>query len=325
MIHPKDKLIPPTFYDVLMARRRIAPYLRPTPTFNSPLLDDTLGFSAHVKCENLQPIGAFKVRGGINLMSILADTTRERGVVTASSGNHGQSIAYAGALFGVPVRVYVPAGSEPLKIRSMQAMGAEVVVEGRDYDEAREATEAAAVSEDKYFVHTCNEPHLIAGVATATLELLEVVPDLDVLIVPIGGGSCACGAGLVAKTVNPAIRVIGVQAEGADAVYRSWRSGRLETVPQVDTFAGGLATRVAFELPLQMLRDLLDDFLLVSDEEMIEGIKFLMDMTHQVAEGAGAASTAAALRMREDLAGMRVGIMLSGGNIGVETLAQLWG
>ncbi|MFO7942083.1 MAG: threonine/serine dehydratase [Bacillota bacterium] len=322
MTDPKDNLNPPTFHDVLMARKRIAPYLRATPVFNSPLLDETLGFFAYVKCENLQPIGAFKVRGGINLMSVLSDATRRRGVVTASSGNHGQSIAYAGSLFGVPVTVYVPAGSEPLKIRSMECMGAEVIVEGRDYDEAREAAEEAGLRDEKYFVHTSDQPHLIAGVATATLELLEVVPDLDVLIVPIGGGSAACGAGLVAKTVNPDIRLVGVQAEGADAVYRSWHSGRLQTIPEVNTFAGGLATRVAFELPFRMLRGLLDDFVLVSDEEMIEAIKFLMDMTHQVAEGAGAASTAAALRMRSELADMRVGLMLSGGNIGFETLAR---
>ncbi len=323
MIDLDDKLTPPTFHDVLLARRRIAPYLRPTPVYQSPLLDESLGFNAFVKCENLQPTGAFKVRGGINLLSVLPEEIRDRGVITASSGNHGQSIAYAGHTFGVRVIVHVPEGTNPLKIRAIETLGAEVVEHGRDYDEARVMAEERAEAEGYYCIHTANEPYLIAGVGTAALELIEAVPDLDVLIVPIGGGSGASGGGMVVKTINPSIRVIGVQAEGADAVYRSWQSGSLQERPEVSTFAEGLATRVAFELPLGVLTEVLDDFVLVSDEEMRDSIGFLLEMTHMLAEGAGAASTAAARRMSAELAGRRVGLILSGGNLNLDRLKNL--
>jgi len=320
MTADKDKLIPPTFHDVLLARQRLAPYLRPTPVFQSPFLDSTLGFKAYIKCENLQPTGAFKVRGGINLLSQLPAEYRRRGVITASSGNHGQSIAYAGRAFGIPVTVHVPTGTSPLKIRAMENLGAQVVVAGKDYDAAREMAEARAATEGFYYVHSANEPHLIAGVATTALELLETVPELEVLIVPIGAGSGACGAGLVVKTLNPKVQLIGVQAAGAAAVYHSWRTRRLQSIPEVRTFAEGLATRVAFELPFKMLQAYLDDFVLVTDEELKQAIRFLLEMTHMLAEGAGAAATAAALQLREQLAGRHVGIILSGGNMNLERL-----
>ncbi len=311
---------PPTAHDVLLARRRIKPYLKPTPIFTSPMLDEALGFETFVKCENLQPTGAFKVRGGINLFSVLPQEVKERGVITASSGNHGQSIAYAGDEFDVYVSVHVPAGTNPLKIEAMETMGAEVVEEGKDYDEAREMAEERAEEEGLYYVHGANEPFLIAGVGTAYWELLEEVPDLDVILVPIGGGSGACGAAAVIEAFNPDIELIGVQSEGADAVYRSWRSGRREADEEIDTFAEGIATRVPFELPFQILAEHLDDFVLVSDAEMEEAIRFLLDMTHLVAEGAGAAATAAARKMKERLAGKKVGLMLSGGNFNLDKL-----
>ncbi len=325
MIDPEDKLTPPTFQDVMLARRRIAPHLRPTPVYQSPLLDDSFGFEASIKCENVQPTGAFKVRGGINLLSVLPESLKRRGVITASSGNHGQSIAYAGRAFGTRVIVHVPENTNPLKIRTMEVLGAEVVAKGRDYDEGREMAEERADSEGYYYIHNANEPYLIAGVATAALELLEIVPDLEVLLVPIGGGSGACGGGLVAKTINPDIRLVGVQAEGADAVYRSWRDGTLQETPEVRTFAEGLATRVAFELPFKMLRQLLDDFILVSDDEMRAAIRFLLETTHMVSEGAGAATTAAALKLGEALRGRRVGLILSGGNMNLDRLRTALG
>ncbi|MFO8060148.1 MAG: threonine/serine dehydratase [Bacillota bacterium] len=325
MIDPEDKLTPPTFRDVMLARRRIAPHLRPTPVYQSPLLDDALGFEAFVKCESVQPTGAFKVRGGINLMSVLPEELKRRGVITASSGNHGQSIAYAGKTFGTRVIVHVPASTSSVKVRTMEVLGAEVVARGKDYDEAREMAEDRAEREGYYYIHNANEPYLIAGVGTVVLELLETVPDLEVLLIPVGGGSGACGGGLVAKTLNPDIRVIGVQAEGADAVYRSWRDGRLQQTPEVATFAEGLATRVAFELPFKMLRQLLDDFILVSDGEMWAGIRFLLENAHMVSEGAGAATTAAALKLAPELRGRRVGLILSGGNLSLDRLRTALG
>ncbi len=316
----RGEIAPPTFRDVLLARRRIAPHLSRTPIFRSPLLDQMMGFSMHLKCENLQPTGAFKVRGGINLMSVVRDQIHEEGVITASSGNHGQSIAYAGRTFGVRVVVHVPENTDPIKIKAIEGLSAEVEARGRDYDEAREMAEDRAQSEGFYYVHTGNEPLLIAGVGTLGLEIMEDVPDLDVLITPIGSGTCATGAGLVAKTINPDLRLVGVQAEGADAVYRSWRDGQLHQLSAIDTAAEGLATRVAFQLPVKMLRELLDDFVLVSDDQMHCAMGTLMEMAHVVTEEAGAAAFAATEELSDELQGKRVAAVLSGGNINLDKL-----
>src|ERR671925_1048184 len=212
----------PTLVDVLDAKRRIAPYLRPTPLFSYPALSELVGTDVWVKHENHQPVGAFKVRGGVNLVSQLTEDERERGVIAASTGNHGQSIAYAARLFGVRATICVPENANPVKVASMRGLGAELVFHGRDYDEAREHCEQLAQEHGYRYVHSGNEPLLIAGVATETLEILEERPDVEVVIVPIGGGSGAAGACIAAKSVREGIEVIGVQSEAAPAAYRSW-------------------------------------------------------------------------------------------------------
>src|SRR6266496_5278876 len=238
----------PTLVDVLEARRRIAPYLLPTPLHSYPVLDRLLGAEVWVKHENHQPIGAFKVRGGINLVSRLDDGERERGVITASTGNHGQSIAYASRLFGVRAIVCVPEGANPVKVESMRALGAEIVTHGVDFDEARVHAARLAEEHGYRYIHSGNEPHLIAGVATQALEILERQPDIEVIIVPIGGGSGAAGTCIVAKAINPKIQVIGVQSAEAPAAQKSWKAHRL-LEDRMGTIAEGLATRTAFELP----------------------------------------------------------------------------
>src|SRR5438132_343033 len=229
----------PTIADVLDAKRRIAPYLRPTPLYRYAGLDELLGAEVFVKHENHQPVGAFKVRGGVNLLSQLPAEERARGVISASTGNHGQSIAYAARLFGVPATICVPEGANPVKVASIQALGAELVVNGRDFDEAREHCERLAREEGYRYVHSGDEPLLIAGVATEMLEILEEEPRLDAVVVPVGGGSGAAGACIVAEAVNPAVRVIGVQSEAAPAAHRSWRERRLVD-DRMGTFAEGL-------------------------------------------------------------------------------------
>ena len=241
----------PTFQDVLRARSVVRQYLEPTPLVSRPAVDERLGFSAYFKCENLQPIGAFKIRGGLYLMSRLSEDERTRGVVTASTGNHGQSIAYAARKFGVRAVVFAPDGANPGKVAAMRRLGAEVVLTGRDFDEARLAAEQRANDDGMRFIHSANEPDLIAGVGTYALELIEAVPNIDTVIVPIGAGSGVCGTLTVMKTINPNIRVIGVQTTHMDPVYRSWKEGRLVSLEGGMTFADGLATRVAFELPMQ--------------------------------------------------------------------------
>ena len=312
----------PTFADVLDARRKIAPHLRPTPFYSYASLDELLGAEVFVKHENHQPVGAFKVRGGVNLVSRLSSDERKRGVIAASTGNHGQSIAFAAHLFGVQATICVPEDANPVKVASMRGLGAELVFHGRDFDDAREHCEQLARENGFRYVHSGDEPLLIAGVATETLEILEEQPGIDVLIVPIGGGSGAAGACIVAKSVKPEVRVIGVQSDAAPVAYRSWRERRL-LEDRMETFAEGLATRTAFELPQRILWRLLDDFVLVSDDEIREAQTLLIETTRNLIEAAGAAPLAAAFRLRDELAGKRVALVASGGNVSVEQLRDL--
>jgi threonine dehydratase len=314
----------PTLSDVLEARRRISPHLRPTPLYGYASLDHLLGAEVFVKHENHQPVGAFKVRGGVNLVSQLSTDERERGVIAASTGNHGQSIAYAARLFGVPATICVPEAANPVKVASMRGLGAELVFHGRDFDEAREHCEQLASEHGYRYVHSGNEPLLIAGVATETLEILEEQPEIDVIIVPIGGGSGAAGACIVARAVNQAVRVIGVQSEAAPTAYRSWRERRL-VEDRMETFAEGLATRTAFELPQRILWQWLDDFVLVQDDEIRAAQALMIEATRNLVEAAGAAPLAAALRLREQLTGKRLALILSGGNASREQLLEVLG
>jgi threonine dehydratase len=312
----------PTLADVQAARRRIVPYLQPTPLYPSPALTELVGTEIFVKHENHLPIGAFKVRGGVNLVSQLSEDERRRGVVTASTGNHGQSIAFAASRFGVRAVVCVPEGANPVKLASMRRLGAELVVEGRDFDEAREHCEALAREHGYRYIHSGNEPHLIAGVGTATLELLETQPDVDVVIVPVGGGSGAAGACIAGKSIRPDLEVIGVQSSAAPAAYRSWKARQL-LEDRMETRAEGLATRVAFELPQRILWMHLDDFVLVDEDELDQAVLLMIEGTRNLVEPAGAAPLAAALRLRDRLAGKKVALILSGGNISPDQLREL--
>jgi threonine dehydratase len=313
-------LTPPTFADVLAARSVVGRHLRRTPLVGYPSLDATVGARTLVKHENQQPTGAFKVRGGVNLMSKLS-AEGCGGVIAASTGNHGQSVAYAARLFGVRATVVVPEGANPLKVSAMREQGAEIVFHGRDFDEARARCEELSRERGLRYVHSGDEPLLIAGVATAALEVFEDAPEVEAILVPVGGGSGAAAACLVAKTVNPRVEVIGVQAERAPAAYRSWRAKELLS-DVCETEAEGLATRVAFGLPQRMMWELLDDFVLVSDEEMRRAVALYVEHARTLAEGAGAATLAGALKLRERLAGRTVALVLSGGNITVEQLRR---
>jgi len=312
----------PTLGDVYRARRVLANHLTPTPLINAEQLSNRIGASVYVKCENLQPIGAFKIRGGLYLMSRLSEDERRGGVVGASTGNHGQSVAYAARAFGAKATIFVPEHSNPLKLASMERLGADVVRHGPDFDSALEGARQFSSEHGTHFIHSADEPDLIAGVATATLEVMEQVPDLDAIFVPIGGGSGLCGACLVGKSLNPDLVVVGVQAEGAPVVHESWRARKLKARDHVDTFAEGLATRVAFRLPAAMLWDVVDDIMLVSDAELRQSMLTLMETTHMAAEGAGAAALAGLYKQKDAFQGKRVAIMLSGGNVTLDGLQE---
>ncbi|MFN2544606.1 MAG: threonine/serine dehydratase [Actinomycetota bacterium] len=312
----------PSFADVLDAKRRLGPHVVRTPLHLHAALAALVGTEVWVKHENHQVTGAFKARGGVNLVSQLGEEDRVRGVIAASTGNHGQSVAYGAEVFGVKATVVVPEGANPVKIRAIQDRGAEVVIFGTDFDEAREHCQQLAEKHGIRYVHSGNEPLLIAGVATAALEILEDRPDVDVIIVPIGGGSGAAGACIVANAVRPAIEVIGVQSEAAPAAYRSWRERSL-LEDRMGTAAEGLATRVAFELPQRILWERLDDFVLVSEDEIQRATVSMIETTRNLVEPAGASPLAAAIKLRERLAGRRVALVASGGNMTVDQLRAL--
>jgi threonine dehydratase len=312
----------PRLADVLAARTRIAPHLTRTAFRPYPALAEAVGADVWVKHENHNPTAAFKVRGGINLVSQLSPEERERGLVTASTGNHGQSIAYAARLHGVRATICVPEAANPVKVAAIRAMGAEIVAHGADFDEAREHCEQLAARDGLRYVHSGNEPHLIAGVATATLEMVEDVPDIEVIVVPIGGGSGAAGACIAAKAIRPDIEVIGAQSSAAPAAHSSWQRKELVT-GEMQTFAEGLATRTAFELPQRILWRLLDDFVLVSDDDLRAATARMIAATSNLVEPAGAAALAAALALRDRLAGRRVALVASGGNISLGQLRVL--
>lgn len=283
-----------------------------------------MGFSAYVKHENHLPTGAFKVRGGLNLVSRLPEDERRRGVVAASTGNHGQSIAYASEAFGVPATIVVPKKANPVKVESMKALGARVLFHGERYDDARRYAESLAARRGFRYVHSGNEPRLIAGVATYALEMLQEVPDIHAILVPVGGGSGAAGCCVVAHGLGGRTRVIGVQSAQSPAAYRSWKARRLVEAPNRTT-AEGLATATAFELPQQILRKHLSDFVLVTDAQIAHAVRLHLEKTRNLAEGAGAASLAAAIKLRKRLKGKKVGLVLSGGNLSVEQLRGILG
>jgi threonine dehydratase len=313
----------PDLVDVLAARKRIAPYLSPTPLHRYPALDQLTGARTWVKHENHQPVGAFKVRGGVNLVSQLSAADRGKGVITASTGNHGQSVAYAANLFGVRAIVCAPEQANPVKVESMRALGAEVVLHGRDFDEAREHCEKLAAENGYRYVHSGDEPALIAGVGTYTLEILEAQPGIEAIVVPVGGGSGAAGACVVAKTVRPSIEVIGVQSEAAPAAQLSWQARALRTHTNA-TVAEGLSTGTAFQLPQRILWERLDDFVLVPDEALQEGARVMIEKTRNLVELAGAAALAAVLSDPARFAGRNVAVVCSGGNISPAQLRALW-
>ncbi len=312
----------PDFKNFLEARQVIKDYLPRTPIYSYPYLNQLLGTTVFIKHENHLPTGVFKARGAIYLFSRLDDQQKIKGVVTASTGNHAQSIAYAGHLFGVPVTIVMPEKSNPTKIKAVKSWGAKIIFSGKIFDESREYAEQLAGERGARFVHPANEPDLIAGVGTYALEIFEEVPSVDVIVVPVGGGSGASGCCLVKEAVNPNVRVIGVQAEQAPAAYLSWKNKKIVTA-KMETKAEGLATQVGYELTQDILQDILADFILVSEKEMQDAILLIMEAVRNMVEEAGASSTAAALKLKDQLKGQTVVIVLTGGNVSLDRLRTI--
>ncbi len=311
----------PVLTDVLKASKHVYRHLKPTPLYPYAGLSKLVGAEVWVKHENHQPVGAFKIRGGLNLAAGLSAAQKKAGLITASTGNHGQSIAFAGQVNGVPVTIVMPPGANPGKVAAIRGLGASVKFIGKDFDDAREWAAAQAAQTGAVFVGPADFP-LITGVGTYALEILQDLPEVEVIIVPVGGGSGAAGVCTVAKSINPAIQVIAVQSAQAPAAQLAWQAGK-PVEASVRTFAEGLATRVPFDLPQRILRQHLDDFVLVDDEAIKEAVKLHLQHTHNLVEGAGAASLAAALQLKERLRGKKVVLVVSGGNLALEKLKSL--
>ena len=311
----------PTIRDVYRAKSTIAPYFQRTPLHYSIGLSEYLDAEVYIKHEEYLPLGAFKSRGGINLLSNLSPEEKQRGLITSSTGNHGQSIASAGREFGVRVLIGLPENANPVKVAAMQSLGAELIFHGENFDDAREHCELLAREEGYRFVHAVNEPLLIAGVGTASLEVIEDLPDVDIMMLPLGGGSGIAGACIVAKAIDPAIQVYAVQSEAAPAAYLSWKQGELVEA-SMETFAEGIATTSGYALPQSIMADLLDDFLLISDDDIRVAIGLLIEKAHTLAEPAGATALAGAVRHAERLRGKKVSITVSGANITADRLAE---
>jgi threonine dehydratase len=312
---------PPTLEDVLAARARVYAHLRPSPLLHHPLLDQWVGSRVLVKHENHNPTGSFKIRGGLNLVARLGLEERQRGVIAASTGNHGQSLALACQLHGLRCRIVVPLGNNPEKNAAMRAFGAEVVESGRDFDEAREYVEGLAAREGWRYVHSANEPDLLAGVGTYAVEVFDEQPAVDYILVPIGGGSGAAACAIVRNGLGARTRIIGVQAQRADAFARSWRGPVRVTGERAETFAEGIATRTTFDLTFSVLKTALDDVVTLEEHELRDGVAAAIQCTHNLAEGAGAAALAAARRLSLPKDATVVCVM-SGGNADIRTLRQ---
>ena len=311
--------------DVRAAAERIAPYCERTPCRRYPALDAAAGGGMRlwVKHENHQPTNAFKVRNAFSAMAALAPDALHRGVIGATRGNHGAGLAYAGMVLDCPVTICVPHGNNPEKNEAMRGYGAELIEDGADYDESLRVAAALQRERGLTSIHGTNNPDVLAGAGTITLEMLEQVPDLEAVVIAVGGGSQAVGALTVIRARAPHVQVYAAQAAGAPAIYESWKAGTMLELPSAHTFADGVATRAAYELTFPALKAGLTGFVTVTDAEIADAVRLLLRTTHNLAEGAGAVGLAGAMKLRQELAGKSVGIILSGGNIDAATLRQV--
>ena len=315
---------PISWDDIVAARRRIAPHLSPTPLRRYAALDAEIGNDIRVlvKHENHLPTNAFKARNAISFMTALDPAQKTRGVVAATRGNHGAGLAWAGAELGVPVVICVPHGNNPEKNAAMRGYGAELIEAGRDYDEAVEVAKRTVIDRGMVMAHSTNDATIIAGAATLGAELCEQAPQLDAIVVAVGGGSQAVGCLTAAQHLRPGLPIYGVQAANAAAIHDSWHAKARLTRDSADTFADGLATRATYDLTWEPLQAL-EGFVAVAEAAIAEAIRVLLRTTHNLAEGAGAAGLAGLFALRDTLAGKTVAVILSGSNIDAATLRRV--
>jgi len=304
------------------AQQAIAKQLIATPLLHSGILSRELGICVYLKLENLQPTRSFKVRAALYTLSSLSPAERQRGVVTASTGNHGQATAYVAQQLGMPAYIVVPANINAERQALIARWGAQVIAEGAHFEASCVVADRIAAETGALHLRDGADPHIMIGAATLGLDMIEAQPDLDTVIIPVGGGNLIAGVASAIKAVSPHTRVIGVQSESAPAVHHSWHAKAFLT-DRCETFAEGIATTGAGPLALEAMLDLVDDMWLVSDEEMKREIPTLLNHLATLAEGAGAAGVAACRHYREQLANQRVGLLISGGNLRMQDLQEI--
>jgi threonine dehydratase len=308
---------PVTFADVTAARGRIQPFFDRSPVRHYPLLDELIGHGirVYVKHENHLPTGSFKVRNATASVTALSPEAAARGVIAASTGNHGQGLAWAGAQRGVSVTICVPVGNNPEKSAVMRSLGATVIEVGATYDETAAACRAIAERDGLTLIHSTNHREVIAGAGTMTAEFLEQVPALDAIIIALGGGSQAVGAAIVRDTLRPSLAVYAVGAAGAPTQHHAWHAKAPQQGGTVRTFAEGIATGATYELTFAALQQALADFVLATEDAIAQGVRDLWRITHNLAEGSGATGLAGLHQLAPTLAGRTVGIVMCGGNL----------
>jgi threonine dehydratase len=309
--------------DIEAARERIRPHVHHTPVRHSTTFSRMTGAELHLKLENLQRTGSFKVRGATNKILTLSPDERERGVIAASAGNHAQGVALAATTLGIKSVIVMPRDAAHAKVEATRRYGARVVLEGDDYDAAYRRARELQEEHGYTFVHAFNDPAIMAGQGTVGLELLEDFDDLDTVVVSIGGGGLISGIATAIKSKRPKIRVIGVEAEGAAAAYASRQAGHVVELPSARTIADGIATRTVGDLTFQVMQKHVDEIVTVNDREIARAILLLMERGKTVVEGAGAAGLAALLSKRVDVTGERVAVVVSGGNIDITLLGEI--
>ena len=309
--------------EIFKARHVVGQVLQPTPLTYYKRLSDELGCAAYVKHENHLPTHSFKVRGAVNFIAHAPDEIQRQGIVLSTRGNHGLAVAWAAQDRGILCNVVVPENNNPDVNAAILSYGAQVIEHGRDFYETQDYCDDLAESAGYYYLRQGNEPHVINGIATMGVEIFEELPEVDAILMPIGGGSGCSALAKVIEGINPKVELIGIQAERMPSFYESWRQGRKVTVPLADTVAEGMAARSIFEIPYLILKDRVADVVLLSEEELLEGVRLAIGYTQNLAEVAGAAALAGAFKIKDRLAGKKVAVILTGGNISLTHLAQI--
>jgi threonine dehydratase len=312
-----------TLADVQAARQELKKYLTPSPLLLNSWLSESFGCELYLKLENMQPIGSFKIRGATYKISQLTAQERKRGVIAASAGNHAQGVAWGSRKLGVNALIVMPRIAPLMKVQNTRALGADVHLEGENYDEAFAAAQGLARKTGRVFVHAFEDPQVIAGQGTAGLELLEQLPDVDYVLGAIGGGGFMGGISVVLDALKPQVKLVGCQASGAPSMAKSIKARTAIKLSKVETFADGIAVKEASEPMRKLLQDKLDTVLTADDESIAAAILTLMEKAKIVCEGAGALPLAALEQIRKRIRGKKVVLMITGGNIDVNVLSRI--